>query len=142
MQAARERSAAKVRSMGNTVQVKAAQAKNSVTASKEDVPIENYDKLTVEEVSAKLDGLTNEELRQIKAYEKKNQDRVTLGREIDRHMVALPIAGYDKLAVDEIAGVLPSLSAEEIEQVKAYESAHANRVTLMREIDKELAGRK
>jgi hypothetical protein len=44
----------------------------------------NYDELTVDEISEKLDGLSTEQLKQVREYEKHNKDRETLIGQIDR----------------------------------------------------------
>lgn len=48
------------------------------------VGIENYDDLTVDEVSKKLDGLSTEDLERVQEYEKQNKNRETLLEQIDR----------------------------------------------------------
>jgi hypothetical protein len=50
--------------------------------------IEDYDELTVGEVSKRLDDLSAEELRKVRAYEKQNKDRDTLIEQIDRKIKA------------------------------------------------------
>ena len=44
----------------------------------------NYDELTVDEISERLDGLSTEQLKQVREYEKQNKDRETLIGLIDR----------------------------------------------------------
>ena len=48
----------------------------------------DYDGLTVEEISEKLDGLSTEQLKQVREYEKQNKDRETLIGQIDRKIKA------------------------------------------------------
>ncbi len=138
---AQEQVAATAQNVSNTVKAQVEQASDAVTISKSDVAIENYDALTVDEAKAKLGGLTNEQLRKLAMYEKANQNRTTMLQELERSIVDLPITNYDKLIVDEVASGLAALSVEEIQTIKAYETAHANRVTLLRQIDKELEER-
>jgi hypothetical protein len=47
-------------------------------------PIEGYDELTVEEVSARLDGLSPEELREVRDYEERTKNRDTILEQLDR----------------------------------------------------------
>jgi hypothetical protein len=47
-------------------------------------PIEGYDELTVEEVSARLGALSTEELREVRDYEERNKNRDTILEELDR----------------------------------------------------------
>src|SRR5215207_5100553 len=44
----------------------------------------NYEDLTVEDIVKQLDGLTIQQLEQVRAYEKQNKDRETLIEQIDR----------------------------------------------------------
>jgi hypothetical protein len=49
---------------------------------------DDYEKLTVAEITEKLDGLTAEELKQLREFEKRNKDRETLVERIDRKIRA------------------------------------------------------
>jgi hypothetical protein len=46
----------------------------------------DYNELTVAEISNKLDDLSVEDLRQVREYEKRNEDRSTLVEEIDQRL--------------------------------------------------------
>ena len=48
----------------------------------------NYDELSVAEISRRLDGLSIEQLRKIREYEKRNKNRETLIEQIDRKIRA------------------------------------------------------
>ena len=52
-------------------------------------PIEGYDGLNVDEISEQLDGLSVDELRTVRDYEKRNKDRRTLLQEIERKIEAI-----------------------------------------------------
>jgi hypothetical protein len=47
-------------------------------------PIEGYDDLTVEEVSARLDALSTEDLREVRDYEERTKNRETVLEQLDR----------------------------------------------------------
>jgi hypothetical protein len=49
-------------------------------------PIEGYDKLTVEEVSACLGPLSTEDLREVRDYEERNKNRETILEQLDRRI--------------------------------------------------------
>ena len=49
---------------------------------------EDYDGLTVEEISKRLDGLSAKQLREVREFEKRNKDRETLIGQIDRKIRA------------------------------------------------------
>ena len=52
------------------------------------LPIAHYDELTVSEVSDKLDGLSVDDLKKVRAYEKGHNNRNTLIEQIDRKIKA------------------------------------------------------
>src|SRR5215217_850825 len=49
-------------------------------------PIEGYDELTVDELSARLDGLSGEDLREVRDYEERNKNRETILEQLDRRI--------------------------------------------------------
>src|SRR5918992_3809943 len=49
-------------------------------------PIEGYDELTVEEVSARLDALSTEALREVRDYEERTKNRETFLEQLDRRI--------------------------------------------------------
>jgi hypothetical protein len=49
-------------------------------------PIEGYDELTVEEVSARLDAFSTEDLREVRDYEERTKNRETLLEQLDRRI--------------------------------------------------------
>jgi len=49
-------------------------------------PIEGYDELTVEEVSARLGSLSTEDLREVRDYEERNKNRETILEQLDRRI--------------------------------------------------------
>ncbi len=51
-----------------------------------DLPIDDYQHLTVDEVTGKLDGLDDSELEEIKAYEREHKNRKTLLEALDRRL--------------------------------------------------------
>ena len=49
-------------------------------------PIEDYDGLTVEEVSSRVGSLSTEELREVRDYEERNKNRETVLEQLDRRI--------------------------------------------------------
>src|SRR5215208_4146546 len=47
-------------------------------------PVEDYDGLTVEEVSSRVGSLSTEELREVRDYEERNKNRETVLEQLDR----------------------------------------------------------
>jgi hypothetical protein len=65
--------------------------------------IEDYDELNVEEVVARLDNLSVEDLRRIREYERRNKNRGSLLGEIDRRLTSRSRStDYDELSYDEL----------------------------------------
>lgn len=52
------------------------------------LPISNYDRLNVEEISKKIDGLSAAEVRELRTYEKTHKNRETLIEQFDRKLRA------------------------------------------------------
>jgi len=128
-------------------------------------PIAEYDEKTVEEVNAALSGLDPVQLRIVRAYEVNRKNRVTILRTIDEKLAeadegrgkrksltetvietvqsvvegTLPIEQYNEKNVDEVVSALSNLPNEALQQVREYEVAHKNRVTVLRAIDEKLA---
>jgi hypothetical protein len=48
----------------------------------------DYDALSVDEISKRIDGLSNDQLKKVREFEKKNKNRETLIEQIDRKMRA------------------------------------------------------
>ena len=55
-------------------------------------------------------------------------------------MMALPFAGYGDLTAKDVIGQMEEMTSEQSAAINAYESENANRVTVIREIDRRLAG--
>ena len=53
-------------------------------------PIEGYDEMNVGEVTERLDGLSEAELRRVRNYEQGNKYRETVIAQIDRRLEATP----------------------------------------------------
>ena len=49
-------------------------------------PLEGYDSLNIEQITERLDGLSTQELRQLRAYEAENKSRSTLLRRLDERI--------------------------------------------------------
>lgn len=67
-------------------------------------------------------------------------DQIKIDVEVDM-AAAQPIAGYDEMNVEEVRERLGLLDVAKLQEVRAYEAAHKNRVTVLREIDDELEAR-
>ena len=74
---------------GESAQI-ARESAQIVQRASSEVPIEGYDELSVEEVTPRLDGLSEAELRRVRAYEQRNKNRETLIAEMDRRLGGTP----------------------------------------------------
>ena len=104
-------------------------------------PLPRYEQMTAKEVVGQLAGLSIEELRTVKEYEMARENRVTVLREVDNRLQAMPIARYDQLTIQEIEPLLGTLTVAELNYLAQYEAGHEDRVTLLRAIDAELKSR-
>lgn len=111
------------------------------------VPIHNYDALNVEEITALLPTLVVADLYAVEQYESIGTKRVTVLREVERQIaqrlsengeITQPFDGYDALRAEEVVGKLESLALAELRHVKLYESTHAKRVTVQREVERRI----
>ncbi len=118
-------------------EVAAGGAEAVTTTANGSLPIENYDELTVDEITGKLGSLSVEELEMVRGYEKLNKNRETLLSEIERAL-SFPIEGYDELNVGEISKQLDDLSEEELRKVRDYEKRNKARDTLLEQLDRKI----
>lgn len=100
-----------------------------------ELPITGYNSLTVADITARLQGLTQTDLAKVYKFEKAHENRSTVLETIDGRLVNLPIATYDALTVDEIAGRLDGLSKPELRVVRRYEADTKGRSTILEKVD-------
>ena len=96
-------------------------------ANEEDLPIKDYDKQTAEEITAKLPGFSQRELRLIEAYERKHENRTTITDRISKLAGEEPWSGYDEMGVGAIEKELTEGDVEDAKRVRSYERAHKER---------------
>lgn len=119
-------------------------------------PMLGYEKLTADEVIARLPDLDITQLLALRAHEQQHANRVTVLRAtehtlIERHAAAgtldatnalttvEPLPGYAKLTAEEAIERLQSLNETELLHVKTYEQEYLARVTIVRAADERLA---
>ena len=90
-------------------------------ASERDLPIKDYDKQTAADITAKLKGFSQRELRMIDAYERKHDNRATITDKIAKLTGDEPWSGYDEQSVDEINTALREADKDTAQTVRAYE---------------------
>jgi hypothetical protein len=111
-----------------------AAAEGAVTgafATEDDLPITDYDKQTADAIAAKLNGMSQRELRFIGAYEAKHSNRATVIDRIAKLTGEEPWSGYDEQTADEVTSALRGADAELARKVIAYERDHKSRATVI-----------
>jgi hypothetical protein len=108
-------------------------------ADEKDLPISGYDALTAAEINDKLAGLSQIDLATLDAYERREQNRSTVLGRIATLRGSEPWPGYDELTVDEIEKVLTQTDdPRKLKAVRAYESAHKDRATVITATERRL----
>jgi ferritin-like metal-binding protein YciE len=114
------------------------QVKGAV-ASESDLAIAGYDKLTAEEIVAKLSELSQIDLAKVDSYERKHQNRTTVTERITTLRGDEPWPGYDELTVSELQTALGKADDDRVKAVRAYERAHKARAGVLKATERELA---
>jgi ferritin-like metal-binding protein YciE len=108
-------------------------------ASESDLPIARYDKLTADEITARLPELSQIDLAKVDSYERRHDNRTTVLSRITSLRGDEPWAGYDELTVAEVQSVLSEGDDERAKQVATYERAHKNRAGVLNAAERETA---
>lgn len=107
-------------------------------ASERDLAITGYDRLTAEEITAKLPELSQIDLAKVDAYERKHENRSTVLSRISSLRSAEPWPGYDELTAAEIQAVLSEGDDDRAAQVRSYERARKQRAGVLKAAEREL----
>ncbi len=104
------------------------------------IGVTDYVGLTVRDAVERLPELNDEDLLKVRRFEEAHENRQGILRAIDRLLAdRMPLPGYGDLTVDEINAQLEGMNAEQLQQVREYETAHSNRVTILRAVEKRQA---
>jgi ferritin-like metal-binding protein YciE len=114
------------------------QVKGAV-ASQSDLAIAGYDKLTAEEIVAKLSELSQIELAKVDSYERRHQNRTTVLERIGTLRGDEPWPGYDELTVSELQSALDKADEDGLKAARSYERAHKARAGVLKATERELA---
>ena len=107
-------------------------------ATEHDLPIKDYDEQTAADITARLKGFSQRELRLIDAYERKHDNRATITDKIAKLTGEEPWSGYDEQSVDAITTALTGADARTAQQVKAYERDHKARAGVIDTAEKRI----
>ncbi len=92
-----------------------------------DLPINDYDKLTAAEITPKLGSLSQVDLARVDDYERKNANRSTVTDRITSLRTEEPWPGYDEQTVVEIRETLAAGDEALARKVHNYERRHKER---------------
>jgi uncharacterized protein (UPF0335 family) len=109
-------------------------------ASEQDLPIKDYDKQTAADITAKLKGLSQRELRMIDAYERKHEDRATITDRIATLTGDEPWSGYDEQTAEDIATAVREADKDTAQSVRAYERERKARAGVLQAADQRIDG--
>src|SRR5215207_5199724 len=114
------------------------QVKGAV-ASQSDLAIARYNKLTAEEIVAKLSELSQIELAKVDSYERRHENRTTVLDRVSTLRGDEPWPGYDELSVSELQTALREADEDRVKTVRTYERAHKARAGVLDATERELA---
>ena len=107
------------------------QVKGAV-ASQSDLAIAGYDKLTAEEIVAKLSELSQIDLAKVDSYERRHENRTTVLDRVSSLRGDEPWPGYDELTAAEVQAALSEADDDRAKTVRAYERAHKARAGVLK----------
>ena len=111
---------------------------SGAVASEKDLPITGYDAQTAADITAKLKGLSQRELRMIDAYERKHENRATITDKIAKLTGDEPWSGYDEQSVETIATALREAGKDTAQAVRTYEREHKARTGVLEVADQRV----
>jgi len=114
-------------------------AVTGVTATQQDLPLKDYDKQTAADITAKLKGFSQRELRMIDAYERKHENRATITDKIAKLTGEQPWSGYDEQSVDAITTTLNDADSQTAQTVKSYERERKARTGVLEAADQRIS---
>jgi hypothetical protein len=116
-------------------------AVTGAVATEHDLPIKDYDKQTAADITARLKGLSQRELRMIDAYERKRENRATITDKIAKLTGEEPWPGYDEQSADAITKALREADEDTAKAVRAYERDRKARAGVLQAAEQRADGR-
>ncbi len=114
------------------------QVKGAV-ASQSDLAIAGYDKLTAEEIVAKLSELSQIELAKVDSYERRHENRTTVLDRVSSLRGDEPWPGYDELTAADVQTAINEADEDRVKAIRSYERAHKARAGVLKATERELA---
>jgi hypothetical protein len=103
----------------------------------QEAPIADYEKLTAEQINAKLPELPQSALARLEAYEQAHQRRTTVLERVGALRGAEPAPGYDEMTVAEVDKLLSGGDAALAGRVRDYERRHKNRTGVLKAVESQ-----
>ncbi len=108
-------------------------------AGEDDLPIADYDSLNAGEIVERLPRLSQVELAQVDAYERRHGNRKTILSKIDSLQGDAPWAGYDEQTAEEIESRVRDADDDEARKVREYERRHKARKIVLEAAERAVA---
>ena len=131
-----KRSARQARKVPGVAQAEG-QVKGAV-ASQSDLAIAGYDKLTAEEIVAKLSELSQIDLAKVDSYERRHENRTTVLERVSSLRGDEPWPGYDELTAAEVQAAVSEADDDRVKAIRSYERAHKARAGVLNATEREL----
>lgn len=128
----------KVSDVVGEVETKVAATVEATAEAIAQLPFADYAELTAKEINQRMGDMTLSEMRKVLDYESAHENRVTVIREINRRLEAMPVGNYDDLTVDEITHKLDDFDETQLTVIAQYERTHSSRVGVLEYIEKRL----
>ena len=108
-------------------------------ASEDDLPIADYDSRKAGEIVERLPRLSQVELGEVDAYERRHGNRKTILSKIDSLQGDAPWAGYDEQGAEEIESRVRDADDAEARKVRDYERRHKARKGVLEAAERAVA---
>jgi hypothetical protein len=104
----------------------------------EELPIDNYDKLSVQEAASKVQRLSGHDLEIVEAHERDHKNRATIIKVIDAKENKHVPDDYHELKAGELIEQLDNMSKTQLEELRDFEKKHMSRQSVLQAIDEHL----
>ena len=131
-----KRSARQARKLPGVAQAEG-QVKGAV-ASQSDLAIARYDKLTADEIVARLSELSQIDLAKVDSYERRHENRTTVLDRISSLRGDEPWPGYDELTAADVQSAIGDADEDRVKAVRSYERGHKARAGVLKATEREL----
>ena len=114
------------------------QAKGAV-ADEGDIPIAGYSDLNADEITSRLNELSQIDLAKVDSYERKHSSRKGVLDKVASLRGEEPWPGYDELTADEVKTALEGADDKLVSKIRDYERQHKARKGVLEATEREAA---